>query len=416
MIPIGQSNENTEYSCFDHMDKATTEPGEARRVLKFHKLIKKSYVALGLALAFALGASLSYASKHNNKNLDSKKEVAFLVDVSIANMQVVPDSLTAVGHLEAYKNVDLSFNINGIIKKLYFKDGQQVQQGALIATLNDTVDQSNVAVAQATLLGSKSVYESNLKLSKQMAVAKVTLVKTQSQWLQDKANLELQKRTLDLKKLYAPFSGYLGVFKLKEGAYVAQGQSLVSLRQISPVRVIYSLPSTDQSLVELAQSVEITSNALPGQSFEGLVSYRAQYINPASGTLAIEATVKNPNFVLLPGMFVQVTQVIDPNRKLLVIPSISLQTDIGGEFVYLVKDKHWVGDKLYAVVAQRKIESELVANNLTAIKKGIKTGDWIISSGQQKLHDGAKIIIANGKKLQDSLINKPASSTKSSKH
>ena len=60
-----------------------------------------------------------------------------------------------------------------------------------------------MAVAQATLLGSKSVYESNLKLSKQMAVAKVTLVTTQSQWLQDKATLELQKRTLDLKKLYA---------------------------------------------------------------------------------------------------------------------------------------------------------------------------------------------------------------------
>jgi RND family efflux transporter MFP subunit len=371
-------------------------------------LIKKFYVALGSACI--LGISLSYATPHNNK------ELAFLVDASIAKMQVVPDSLTAVGHLEAYKNVDLSFNINGLIKKLYFKDGMQVKQGALVATLDDSIDQSNVAVAQATLLGSKSVYESNLKLSKKMAVAKVTLVKTQSQWLQDKANLELQQRTLNLKKLYAPFDGYLGVFDVKEGAYVGIGNKVVTLRQISPVRVNYSLPSTDQSLVELAQSVEITSNALPGQVFEGLVSYRAQYIAPASGTLAIEATVKNPNFVLLPGMFVQVTQIIDPNRKLLLIPSIALQTDISGEFVYLVKDKHRVGDKLYATVVQRKIESELVANNLTAINKGIKAGDWVVSSGQQKLHDGAKIIIANGKKLHDSSMTKNGSSAESSKH
>lgn len=370
-------------------------------------LINKIFVSVGLVCALSI--NLCFGSPKN-------KGAAFLVDASIAKMQVVPDTLTAVGHLEAYRNVDLSFNINGLIKKLYFKDGQQVQQGALIATLDDTVDQSNVAVAQATLLGSKSVYESNLKLSKQMAVAKVTLVKTQSQWLQDKATLELQKRTLDLKKLYAPFSGYLGIFKLKEGAYVAQGQDLVSLRQISPVRVNYSLPSTDQSLVELAQSVIITSSALPNQKFEGLVSYRAQYIDKATGTLAVEATVKNPNFVLLPGMFVQVTQVIDPDRKLLVIPSISLQTDIGGEFVYLVKDKHWVGDKLYATVVQRPIDSKLVADNLTAINKGVKAGDWVISSGQQKLNDGAQIIIANGKKLHDSFMTKTGSSAKSSKH
>ena len=71
-------------------------------------------------------------------------------------------------------------------------------------------------------------------------------------------------------------------------------------------------------------------------------------------------------------MFVQVTQIIDPNRKFLVIPSISLQTDIDGEFVYVVEDKHMVGNKLYGVVKQRKIKSRLVANNLTAIQKGFK--------------------------------------------
>jgi RND family efflux transporter MFP subunit len=411
VISIDQPNENTGHSRFDQIYKTASEPGEVCIGIKFDKLIKKSCVALSLACV--LGASLSYASKSNNKNVDAKKEVAFLVDASIAKSEVVPETLTAVGHLEAYRNVSLSFNTSGLIKKLYYKDGQQVKQGTLIATLDDSVDQSNVAVAQATLLGSKSIYESNLELSKQMAVAKVTLVQAKSKWLQDKATLELQRRTLDLKKLYAPFDGYLGVFNVKEGAYVDKGNKVIALRQISPVRVDYSLPSTDQSLVELAQSVEINSNALPDQKFEGLVSYRAQYIDQSTGTLAIEATVKNPNFVLLPGMFVQVTQIIDPNRKLLVIPSIALQTDIGGEFVYLVKDKHLVGDKLYATVSQRKIKSKLVAGNLTAVEKGIKDGDWIIASGQQKLHDGAAIIIANGKKLHDSLLAK--SSAKASK-
>ena len=99
-----------------------------------------------------------------------------MVDAAIAKIDVVPDTLTAVGHLEAFKNVQLSFNINGIMKSLYFKDGQQVQQGALIASLDDKVDQANVDVAKATLLGSKSDYESNLALSKEMAVAKVTLL------------------------------------------------------------------------------------------------------------------------------------------------------------------------------------------------------------------------------------------------
>ena len=423
VISIDKPNKkNTELSRKQPIENQTFVQGKAlmacSKFVKVDKLIKKCCVAIGLGCALgmslSLGLSLSYASSHNKK--DAVKDVAFLVDASIASMQVVPATLTAVGHLEAYKNVSLSFNTNGLVKDIYFNNGQQVKKGDLIASLDDTVDQSNVSVAKATLLGSRSVYESNLALSKQMAVAKVTLVKTKSQWLQDKASLELQQRTLDLKKLYAPFDGYVGVFKMNKGSYTAQGQHVVTLRKISPVRVYYSLPSTDQSLVELAQSVEITSDALPGQKFVGLVSYRAQYIDENTGTLAIEATVKNPNFVLLPGMFVQVTQIIDPNRKLLVIPSISLQTDIDGEFVYLVKDRRLIGDKVYATVSQRKIKSKLVADNLTSIEKGVKAGDWIISSGQQKLHNGAKIIIANGKKLHDSLVaTKPGSSAKSSK-
>ena len=370
------------------------------------RLIASLIILIGLIgvswvnLSHAKGDKSNAAYNYDVSSISSKqKQKPYLIEAAIAKYEKVPEVLTAVGHLTAYRNVDLSFNTAGMLKKIYYKNGARVEQGKLIATLDDQLDQVNLASAQAKLIYSKSMYESNLELSKKMAIAKVTLLQKKSAWLQDQANVKLNQSTLDLKKLYAPFSGYLAEFQVNEGSYVAAGTKLVALRQISPVQVNYSLPSVDQSKVEIAQQVNISTSALPNKIFKGLVSYRAQYVDPDTGTFDIQATIKNPDFILLPGMFVQVEQIINPKRKLLVVPNIAVQTDIEGEFVYVIKKTSQVDGKSYGVVHKRKVASVLIGKNITSINSGLKTGEWIVSAGQQQLNPGDYVIISNSQDL-----------------
>jgi len=361
-------------------------------------------VLIGLTLSFS-NIGFLYAKDKNLKTQKSEQaaEISYLVEGEYAKKKVVANVLTAVGHLKANLDTDLSFNASGVLKKLHFKIGQRVSRGDIIATLDDATDQLNLETAKAQLLFSENTYKSNKVLFDKGEISNNTLIKLKSSYLQDKVAVELGQQNINNKVLRAPFDGFLGEFDVSRGQYIAQGAKIVSLLQISPLKVGYSLPSSDQGLITLAQGVKITSSALPGQVFPGLLTFKSQYVDPLTGTLTLQAQVKNPNYLLLPGMFVQVSQIVDPDRKLLVVPSIALQTDIVGEFVYIIKDKVLKDGKWNAIVKTQRVTAELVGKEMMSITKGLKEGDLVVSSGQQKLHDGAKVVLDNTIQLEREL-------------
>lgn len=378
--------------------------------------MNKIYNFLCAAVLSGIGLSISnfnisakttgINNSHNNSNKIADKAAPVLINAGIAIKKKVPETLNTVGHVKAFKSVNLSFSgAAGKIEQIKVKDGQQVSKGDVIAVLDDSIQKYTLESSKAKLAYSKSNYDSYKKLSGGVGgVSANKLISLKSQWLQDQATVNLDGVDLSNMQLTVPFSGFLGVLDFHEGSYVTPGESIVMLQQINPVKINYSFPSSDLTKIQLAQSVNLTSSVLPGNSFSGSVSYRAQTIDQNTGTILLEASVKNTNFLLLPGMFVNVSQIINPDRVLLLIPSIALQTDIDGTYVYIIKDKHLKNGKIYGIAKQSRVNSEVIGADNLSILKGIKEGDIIVSAGQQKIHDGSAIIIDNTKDIQAALL------------
>ena len=152
------------------------------------------------------------------------------------------------------------------------------------------------------------------------------------------------------------------------------------------MKVRYSLPGRYKNQLEIGQAATVYQD---NKTYKGLVNFISPQVNTDSGTLTIEAKVNNKNYELTPGEFVNVVQVLNPDRKLLVIPSVAVMSDILGQYVFVVNNN--VAEKVY-------VTTGVVSKNDVQITKGVKIGDEVVVAGQQKIFDGYKVKIVPGPK------------------
>ena len=322
------------------------------------------------------------------------------VDVysATAKLRNIPKTLNAVGNMKAIKSVSLSFDAAGTLTHIYQSDGKRVKQGELIAQLDDQTDLAQLKSYQASLQLTQSTYQRMQSVVKFGAVSQQMLDAKHAEMVQAQAQVQQQKVLISKKQLKAPFSGVLGTYQFSTGAYISKGTPVVKLVQEAPLKVAYTIPASDRSELEIGQSVTVESSAYPDKKFTGIVSYISPEVNQGSGTVNVEAKVDNPDFLLLPGMFVSVIQTLQEKRALLMIPDIALMTDINGQYVYKIgKDN---------IVSKTYVKAGILADNRVQILSGLKANDVIVAAGQQKLSDGDHVNI-----LQASL---PGSATQSS--
>jgi RND family efflux transporter MFP subunit len=314
----------------------------------------------------------------------------------------VPQVLTAVGYMKAMQSIDLSFQVDGNLAKIYFSNGERVKAGDLIAELDTRADQAQLTADQADLQLARSTYERILAIKDSGAISPQMLDSQKAQLLKAEAMVDQQEDVISAKKFVSPFDGVLGDFQYNVGAFLPKGTMVVQLVQEAPLMVQYSVPVFYRSELEIGQTVSVQTSAYPTQSFKGILSYISPQVNSDSGTITLQAKVGNPDFLLLPGMFVSIRHTINANRELLMVPDVALMTDIAGQYVFKVVGDHV--QKVYVNVGD-------LSNNLSEVSGNIQAGDKVVIAGQQKLVDGSQInIIPNTqitKPQQNSTPNPP---------
>lgn len=295
-----------------------------------------------------------------------------------ATMQTVPEVLAAVGHMRAIQSAELSFQVDGQISQIYKQKGR-VSQGELLMQLDDSADQAQLKSDQATLALNQSTYDRFLKLSQMGDESTQMLEEKKEALLTAQAAVDKDKALLSEKQLKAPFDGVLGTTDLTVGSYVAAGASVIELVQLAPLIAKYSVSASYKPKIEMGQAVSVSTEDYSNQVFKGIVSYIDPSVNMQSGTISIEAKIDNPDFLLSPGMFVEIEQVLNPNRQLLTIPDIALMTDIQGRYVFLVQGDH---------VKKQYVEVGMIHQGFACINKGLNAGDVVVIAGQQRLYDG----------------------------
>lgn len=346
---------------------------------------KKHFWLIMVIVLFLLGAVYVTFFK-TTTNTKTPQIPPLPVEVSTVTQQIVPMSFNAVGSLTALKQVDISPQVAGQVSKIGFTDGQEVHEGTLLFQLNDADARAQLASALAQLRWSQIDYKRKLNLLKHAAVAQQDVDLAKATLLENEATVAQKQVQVQDMHLTAPFSGKVSNALVSVGQYVGVGQTLVTLVGLDHLRVVFSVPETYKQQLELGQTVNVKSEALPGKTFSGIVLYIAPLVDVTTRMIAVQADIPNPTRQLVPGMFVKTILNLGARPNVIVIPDEALTASVEGNDVFVVKDNHAVQTAVQ--VGQRW-------NNQAEILSGLQVGDVIVTVGQQKLRDGGLVKITN---------------------
>ncbi len=183
----------------------------------------------------------------------------------------------------------------------------------------------------------------------------------------------------------APFAGVVGLRSVSLGDYVKEGQDLVNLESIDPLKVDFRVPEVYLKQVGVGQTLEIGLDALPGKTYEGKVFAINPLVDAGGRAIVIRAQVRNADTALRPGMFARVRLITKSERDTLVVPEQALVPQGEDQYVFKVAD---------GKVTRVKVETGQRRDARVEVTKGVDAGDVVVTAGQLKLRDGMAVTIA----------------------
>ncbi|MBI2514397.1 MAG: efflux RND transporter periplasmic adaptor subunit [Opitutae bacterium] len=330
------------------------------------------------------------------------------VQIAKAERADVPRWIESIGNVQALRAVTVKSQVDGIIATVHLKEGDDVNAGDLIVTLDRRPFENAVLVARAALATAKAQAEQARidaerysHLDQQSAISKesyaqyLTRAETTKADVQAKeaalANAELQ---LGYTQIRAPFAGRAGQLLLHEGALVKAndaGTSIVSINQLAPIAVSFTVPETALPLIRAAMSddsarVAVTERASGVKRTDGKLGFVDNAVDATTGTVMLKAFFENTDRALWPGQFVHVRTLVDTTRGVFVVPTTAVQTTQDGSTLYVVKT-----DK---TVELRRVKVVRTDGDRTLLATGVNDGETVVTDGQLRLLPGVKVDFA----------------------
>jgi membrane fusion protein, multidrug efflux system len=302
--------------------------------------------------------------------------------------------LTAVGTLHAIDGADLSSEVVGIVTKIGFAPGQDVKAGTLLVQLRDDSDRATLAANRASADQALRTYRRYAELIKTNAISQTGYDQALASMLSTKAAAEAQAAIVEKKAIRAPFDGRVGIRLVDVGQYVGAGTSVVTLQKLDPIYVDFQIAQQQLPNVKVGDRVQLISDTFPGRVFTGTVNALDPKVETATRTVRVRALVANPDKVLLPGMFANVTIDIGSPRRPLTLPQTAITYNTYGNVVF-VAQKSMVDGKDQLVAQQRFVVTGETRGDQVVVLGGVTAADEVISAGANKLKNDSLIVVNN---------------------
>ncbi|MBB3063016.1 efflux RND transporter periplasmic adaptor subunit [Microbulbifer rhizosphaerae] len=351
---------------------------------------------LGSALLFGgIFAFKIFGSYMMNRAFDTMPQPPATVTSTAAEIQIWRESLSAVGTVRAINGVDVTTEAQGVVRAIHFKSGQTVKKDELMLELSAEPEKAQLQVLQAELRLARRNHRRTSILLERGVATEAELDQTLSTLEQVLANIEVQRATVNERRVTAPFSGRLGIRLVDLGQNVDPGQAVVSLEQLDPIYVDFFLPERYFSRVAPQQLVKLTSDAYPKRVFQGRITAIAARVDSDSRNFQVQATLRNPEQKLRPGMFAEVSVELPTQRRLVVVPRTALSFAPYGDAVFVLQ-RSKEGDGL--VAQKRVVKTGEERGDLVEIVQGLREGEQVATSGLLKLRNGSPVNIDNANK------------------
>lgn len=327
------------------------------------------------------------------------------VSVVKAEYQNWQPKLKAVGSLRAVQGVDVTTDITGLVRTIEFAPGSTVKKGDILVKLGFDVEMAQLHSLQASRDLAQINYQRDKEQYAIKAVSKAVLDSDEANLKSATAQVEQQEAVIAKKIIRAPFDGRLGISNVNLGQYINAGDKVVTLQSLDPIYVDFYLPQQFLSQVSLNQVVTIVSDAFPDLSFKGKITTINPIVDTDTRNVQVEATVENSEQKLLPGMYGQTSIIIGEVQQQVTLPQSAISYNPYGDLVYIVKEtgKNKKGEPILTA-SQAFIKVGDSRGDQIAILEGVKAGDLIVSSGQNKLKNGSQVTINNSVQPADNAV------------
>jgi membrane fusion protein (multidrug efflux system) len=309
-----------------------------------------------------------------------------VVEATRVSVVKLPQALAAVGSLRSDETVILRPEVAGRVSQINFREGERVTKGQVLVRLDDSVQQADVDKARANLTLSKTKAARAVDLRNKGFLSSQAQEEAENNLKVAQADAELMQARVAKTAIRAPFSGTIGLRLVSIGDYVKEGQDLVNLESLDPLKVDFRVPEIALSLVRDNQTLQITLDAIPDRAYDGKVLAINPLIDSNGRSIVIRAQVSNKDGQLRPGMFARVRLFTSGVRDTLVVPEESLFPVGDDKYVYKIVDNRAV---------RQKIEIGTRRDGRVEVVNGLAADDMVVTAGVIKLRDGAAVQVAN---------------------
>lgn len=304
--------------------------------------------------------------------------------------QTLPQYLNAVAVLKAVQQVTLSAEVAGRVAGLSFHSGQKVSASQLLLQLNDGPEQAQLLTAQAKAHYAEQQLARSRQLTPSGAESLDVLQARQSALAQAQGEVKQVQALIRQKQLIAPFEGELGIRQVNLGQYLNPGEEVVTLTALNKLYVEFTLPQQQFSAIKIGSEVEFSSDVYPDSRFTATVQAIEPQIDAETRNIRIQGILDNPNNQLRPGMYVNAALVLPPQADAILVPATAVETSAQGYSVVVVKGKNAEQHGNAEIVS---VEIGKRSNNQIQIVHGLKSGDVVVTVGQNRLQPGADVIV-----------------------
>ncbi len=358
-------------------------------------MIKKFLIAIAgfIVVVVSLGA----IKMAQINELTSSLYVPPPTAITTAQVQVESwqPQIHAIGTLAPVQGVNVSADAGGPIVAIPVGSGAQVKKGDLLVEIDTSVEVAQLASAEAAETLAKLERDRSRELRQKNTISQAELDSAEAQYNQAVAQAAALRATIERKRVRAPFDGRVGIRVVNVGQYVSPGQPLISLQQLDPIYVNFTVPQRQLPSLALGQKIGVTVDAFPGAPFVGELSAINAEVDSSTRNIAVQATLPNAQEQLRPGMFAQVEVSLDQKETVVVVPATAVAYASYGNSVFIVEQMKGADGKEYLGVRQQPVRVGAARGDLIVITQGLKGGEQIASSGLFKLRNGLAVQVNN---------------------
>lgn len=310
--------------------------------------------------------------------------------VSVVTVQprTFVDSIEVLGVAKGRQSVTLTAATTQLVERVNIRDGEHVPKGAVLVELKATEQTAALAQAEAQMIEARRAFERWKTLGEKGFASKASIDQYEAAYLSAKADVDAARARQGDRVIRAPFSGVVGLSDIAPGALINPGAAIVTLDDLSMIRVDFPVPERYIAGLHEGQSITATVDAFPGETITGRIATLDTRVDETTRAMTARAEFPNPGQRLKPGMLFRVA-IARGQRQTTAAPESALSVEGDASFVYLVADRDG-----QTVAEQRPVVTGARHDGFVELREGVAAGDRIVADGLNKVTPGQPIEVA----------------------